>query len=126
MDREQPDLSGLRILVVEDMLLVAEEISEQLRSWGCDVVGPMSRVESALTPAREAPLDGALLDVNLAGESCFPLAAALSARSVPFVFMTGYDGGALPPEYRTVPRLGKPIAARELARVAAERFRPRT
>ena len=33
----------------------------------------------------------ALLDVNLSGETVFPVAEALKARGVPFAFATGYD-----------------------------------
>lgn len=120
---EMARLSGLHILVVEDMLLVAEVICEQLESCGCIVVGPAARVGRALVLAREEPLDGALLDVNLAGESSFPVAAALDARNIPYVFLTGYDdAAALPPEYRKLPKLGKPFRQEALIRAAAEHF----
>ena len=61
-------LTGLRILIVEDVLLVADLIRDQLESFGCTVIGPTARVDSALRLLETTPLDGALLDVNLAGE----------------------------------------------------------
>lgn len=120
-----PDLHGLRILVVEDSLLVAEVILDVLQDCGCDIVGPASRVQQAVALVQQNALDGALLDMNLAGELCFPVAAALTERRVPFVFLTGYDEAAVPPEYRGVPRMTKPFQIRELALLAASRFRGR-
>lgn len=118
-----PDLHGLRILVVEDTLLVAEVILDVLRECGCEVVGPAARVQQAVALARQNDIDGALLDMNLAGELCFPVAAALTERGIPFVFLTGYDEAAVPPEYRGVPRMTKPFQVRELALLASARFR---
>jgi len=108
------DLRGLSILVVEDMALVADLVAEVLQDAGCRVVGPVPRVEQGLTLARTARLDGALLDVNLAGEHCFPIADALTARGVPFAFLTGYGEQVLPPAYRQVPRLTKPFNVSEM------------
>ena len=39
----------------------------------------------------DAQLDGAILDVNLAGENSYLVASALQERGVPFAFATG-DG----------------------------------
>jgi DNA-binding response OmpR family regulator len=102
-------LQGLRVLVVEDTLLIADLITSELQEAGCSVVGPVSRVERGLALAAVEPLDGALLDVNLAGEPCFPIAVALAERDVPVAFLTGYGDAALPPEYRGLPRLSKPF-----------------
>ena len=103
------DLSGLRVLVVEDSLLVADMVAEVLRDHGCTVVGPVPRLDQGLAFANREQLDGALLDVNLAGERCFPIAALLAARDVPFAFLTGYGEAAIPPEYRDAARLSKPF-----------------
>ena len=99
-----------RILVVEDTLLVAEAIADMLTAHGCTVVGPVGRLGPALQLARSEPLDGVLLDVNLAGQPCFPIATALQERGIPFLFLTGYDQGApFPAAFRDVPRLPKPL-----------------
>src|SRR3546814_17784084 len=64
----------------------------------------------AVKLAREAELDGAVLDLNLYGEFCFPVAAALAERSVPYLFLTGYDTNhVIPAEYRSIRRLSKPV-----------------
>src|SRR5450759_3942971 len=36
-------------------------------------------------------IDVAVLDVNINGQLSYPIADALAARGVPFVFSTGYD-----------------------------------
>jgi len=115
---ESAKLGGLRILVVEDVLLMAEVIIDQLEECGCDVVGPAAHLAEAEKLARETPLDGAVLDVNLAGERSFPVAAILRERNVPYVFLTGYDDeDVFPAEYRDAPRLGKPFRSQELLEV---------
>jgi len=65
-----PKLKGLRIFVVEDNFLVAEMICDLLEDCGCEVVGPVGRLDKALGMVSSATLDGALLDINLAGEFC--------------------------------------------------------
>src|SRR3546814_1282764 len=65
------DLNGLKVLVVEDNLLLAEVIRDRLEAYGCEVVGPVPDVTQGVAIAREAALDGAVLDINLGGEPCF-------------------------------------------------------
>ena len=115
-------LEGLRVLVVEDELLVAMEIEMTLAELGCEVVGPVSTLREALAVIGGRELDGALLDVNLHGEHAYPAAEALLARSIPFVFLTGYTGLPLPPAaLAEAPRLRKPFSRSEL--VEAVRLR---
>jgi CheY-like chemotaxis protein len=116
-------LSGLRVLVVEDMFLIAEDIARQLADWGCHVVGPDGHVSEALERIEASELDGALLDVNLHGESSFGVATALAARHVPFIFMTGYDGQtAFPSEFQSSPKLAKPVSVGNLAVMMGRHF----
>ena len=60
-------------------------------------------------------MDGAILDVNLNDEKVFPVADALTAIGVPFVFTTGYSASDLPAAWRHVPRLEKPVDAASAA-----------
>ena len=89
-------LSGLRVLLVEDELLVAMLIEDLLLDQGCIVVGPLSRVPDALVTARHEALDLAVLDVNVAGEKAYPVADVLDARRIPFLFVSGYGQSAIP------------------------------
>jgi DNA-binding response OmpR family regulator len=109
-----PELRGLRILVVEDEFLVALELEGMLQELGGEVIGPLGNLDQALAVAREHPLDVAVLDVNLGGRAVTPVADALAARAVPFVFCTGYDAMSLPVRHAAAPLLMKPCQAREL------------
>jgi CheY-like chemotaxis protein len=108
------DLRGLRILVVEDEFLVSLDLEAMLRELGGEVVGPLGSLDRAVAVAREAALDVALLDVNVGGQTVTPVADALAARAVPFVFCTGYDAASLPARHAAVPILMKPCQAHEL------------
>ncbi len=120
-----PALLGLTVLIVEDNFLVAEAVRELFEECGCVVIGPASRLADGLRLARDTALHGAILDINLAGEFCFPLAVLLRARGVPFLFLSGYGEATLiPPEFRDVLQLSKPFDGLEVAEAAARRFAP--
>jgi DNA-binding response OmpR family regulator len=120
-------LDGLRVLVVEDSLLVADVITEILADSGCTVIGPVARVGRALNLLRETKIDGAVLDVNLAGQFSFPVAAELGASDIPYIFLTAYDDeNVMPPAYRSVPRLAKPFHAGELVTALVGRLNGRS
>lgn len=110
MPKDPDDLQGLRILVVEDSVLVADTICDLLAEHRCQVVGPAGNLERGWKLAREEALDGAVLDVNLGGVLSFPIAGTLSERGIPFLFLTGYDDiSVMPPEFRAVQRVTKPF-----------------
>lgn len=103
-------LQGRRVLVIEDESLVAMLLETILEDMGCAVVGPESNIDDGLTAATtEGGLDAALLDVNVAGREVFPVAEALKARGVPFVFSTGYGEAGLPEHWRGYPTIQKPF-----------------
>ena len=103
-------LTGRRILVVEDESLVAMLIETILEDLGCIPVGPAATVPEALSLIEgDTAIEAALLDVNVAGQQVFPIAEALKARGVPFVFSTGYGEAGLPDEWRGRPTLQKPF-----------------
>jgi CheY-like chemotaxis protein len=107
-------LEGLRILVVEDDYLISLLLDDMLTSAGCVVVGPLPRLTDALEASAKVSCDAAVLDVNLGGERVYPVAKILAERHVPFVFVTGYSGDALPREYAEQPRIAKPFRAAQL------------
>ena len=104
-------LSGLKVLVVEDSFLIAEHLCGILRQKGCEVLGPAPRVAAGLALVERGPApDCAVLDINLHGELCFPIAEALASRAIPFVFLTGYDDPTIiPPDLAGAQVLGKPM-----------------
>lgn len=104
------ELKGRRILVVEDESLVAMLLETILEDMGCETIGPISNVAEAVRLVDGGEdMHGALLDVNVAGVEVFPVAAALDARGVPFVFSTGYGEGGLPDQWKGRITLQKPF-----------------
>lgn len=113
-----------KILVVEDNYLVAELICDMLGDCDCEVLGPAPDIETAEEIVRGEQMNGALLDVNLAGKTSFSIAAALQERNVPFVFVTGYDQPAVFPDgLKSVPRISKPFQRATLQTIVDARFR---
>lgn len=112
----EPDLSGRRVLVVEDESRIAMLIRDTLEDIGCEVVGTATRFEDALEKAISLPFDVALLDVNLNGEPSYPIAQALAERGRAFVFATGYGTSNLPASLHDAPVLQKPFMRRDLER----------
>ena len=103
-------LADRRILVVEDESLVAMLLETILEDMGATPVGAIATVEEALAlVASDHDLDAALLDVNVAGREVFPVAEALKARGIPFVFSTGYGEGGLPDAWRGQATIQKPF-----------------
>jgi len=118
------DLTGRRILIIEDEHIVAESLSRVLRAWGAVIVGAAATVEQALTMIDSpAPIDGALLDINLRGVRAYCVADALIVRGVPFAFTTGYSALLIPEQYRHVAVLQKPFEPEEIARALFSRER---
>lgn len=91
-------LEGRRVLVVEDEFLIAEQIVEALEAAGAVPVGPAPSVAAAMRLAERETLDAAVLDMNLQGKPVWPVAAAMRARGVPYIFATGYGEIAPPPD----------------------------
>lgn len=108
------ELKGVRVLLVEDQMVVAMEIEDMLRAAGCEVVGPVGSLQAAITLAHEDALDAAVLDINLDGEKVYPVAEELQARGIPFILATGYGESTLPKQWRDQPRLSKPFRREEL------------
>jgi CheY-like chemotaxis protein len=114
-------LPGLRILVAEDNLLEADFVQRLLLDAGHDVVGPVARVAEALYLARQADIDGALLDINLAGRNSFAVAWCLEDRHLPFAFISAYPRSYLPGAggLRSVPVIAKPVSEQDVLDIVA-------
>ena len=116
---KHPHLAGLRIMVVEDELLVAMLIEDILADQGCIVVGPFRTVVEAASALRTATFDAAVLDVNLRGEKIYPVAELLAARGTPFLLLSGYDQDAIPSDHPDWRACGKPFTPHALAAMLA-------
>jgi hypothetical protein len=65
-----------------------------------------------------------VLDVNLNGQMSYPIADALAARGVLFVFSTGYDKDTPLDSCRIFPVLQKPSHRTELSDTLAQLLTP--
>lgn len=120
-------LLGRRVLVAEDEYFIAEELRGELQAAGADVLGPVPSVAQALALAASEPgIDAAVLDLNLRGERAFPVADALAARGVPFLFATGYDQLQVPERFARVPRCEKPVDIALVVAAVGRMLRART
>ena len=117
---DRAKLDGLKVLVVEDEMMVSMLIEDMLTDLGCTVVGPAARLDEAMDLARDSDIDCAVLDVNLGGQPIFPLADLLREKGAPFAFATGYGDAGLREVDKGSPVLQKPFREGDLARVLGE------
>ena len=115
--RSLASVSTSRMLIAEDEALVAIMIEDVAIELGWSVVGPFSRAADALAAAKTDEIHAAILDVNLGGESVYPIADTLMARGVPFVFATGYGAESIDRRFACAPVLQKPIDRQVLQQV---------
>ncbi|MGY0797981.1 response regulator [Lysobacter sp. A286] len=101
------------LLIVEDEMHLAMMLEDILVDAGYRVL-KASRVPTALALATAEPIDGAILDINLAGVQVFPVAQALRERDIPFLFTSGYGEDGLPDDYHGCPMLQKPYVVAQL------------
>ena len=110
-------MPGNRLLLVEDEALTGMMMSDMLTELGFHVIGPFGRLADAMAAVGREDFQAAVLDVNLDGEMVYPVADAVLARGVPFVFVTGYSAEGIDRRFAKVPVLQKPIERQMLQSV---------
>jgi CheY-like chemotaxis protein len=105
----------LKVIIVEDEMMIALLLEDMLADLGHTVVGVATRLEAALNLAQTAEADLAILDVNLNGEASYPVARVLGERGVPFFFATGYGSMGLEAPFQNSPTLRKPFELNDLS-----------
>jgi PAS domain S-box-containing protein len=106
-----------RLLLVEDEVLVGLFMGEMLEDMDFSVTDPCRTLADGLAAAKAEKFDGAVLDMNLNGESVYPLADLLTSLDVPFIFVTGYSADVVAERFAKIPIIQKPVAAETLARI---------
>lgn len=110
-----------RLLIVEDDIFLTLLLEDQLADMdyesqqASDVAGALALIQTEI-------FDGAILDINLAGETIYPVAVSLNERNIPFAFSTGSGIAAISREFRSRPTLGKPYTNKDLQRVLCAMF----
>ena len=97
------------VLLVEDESMVAMMVAQVLAEFGISVVGPFGTIDEAMCAASEISVDAAILDINLGGQSVYPVVDLLMAKGVPTAFISGYGAESVDPRYEQIPLMQKPI-----------------
>src|SRR6188768_3316476 len=102
------------ILIVEDDIVLATDLTVHLTQAGCKAILPTTSISAALSTIVHYVVDAAILDVNIQNEWVFPVAHALQAAQIPFLFLTAYSRESIPAEIRGRPFIQKPHVPRDL------------
>jgi DNA-binding response OmpR family regulator len=113
------DLTGQRVMVVEDDYYLATDTVRALEGAGAVILGPCPSEDAAFAELRDDRPDAVVLDINLGPGPSFKLAEALGDRGIPFLFVTGYDQGAIPAAFKDVERLEKPVRLEHIVAAVA-------
>jgi CheY-like chemotaxis protein len=114
-----------RVFLVEDELMIRMLLEDMLDELGYEVAAQAARIDEALDTAKTAEFDLAILDVNVNGHSIGPVADAIAARGIPFVFATGYGERGLPEAHRDRPALKKPFQVDGLGQTLRSALAPK-
>jgi CheY-like chemotaxis protein len=108
-------MKGASIFLVEDEALIRMMIVEMLEELGHRVVAEAGSIETAEPLARTSVFDLAVFDINVAGFNISPIAEIVAARSLPFVFVSGYGPAGRPALFADRPVLRKPFLIEHFA-----------
>ncbi|MEW6257366.1 MAG: HWE histidine kinase domain-containing protein [Pseudomonadota bacterium] len=113
-------LTGHRLLLVEDSLIIAMDAEDIVTRLGADEVATAASVEAALDLIEAGRPTIAILDINLGSTTSFAIADELSDLDVPFLFATGYGEQAkFPDQHRGRVVVQKPYTIENIARALA-------
>ncbi len=103
-------LAGKRCMVLEDEFLIVLDIEEILGTLGAADITRTNTLAAALSALNGATaFDFAVLDYKLGEDTSVPVARMLSARKIPYVFITGLIQAARPgDEFAHIPTVVKP------------------
>jgi len=101
--------AGRRVLLVEEEALLRVLLADMLIELGYEIAAETGSLGEAMTLARDADFDLAILDVLMNGEVSYPVAEIVAARGLPFMFASGLSPGELPGKHRSRPLLRKPF-----------------
>jgi light-regulated signal transduction histidine kinase (bacteriophytochrome) len=105
---EPADLTGKRLLLVEDSMMIALDAQATLQDAAINVE-IAGAVADAMRAVELERFDAAVLDINLSGETSFGVADRCAGRRMPFVFATGYgENVVIPDRFKGVPIVAKP------------------
>jgi CheY-like chemotaxis protein len=101
-------LQGKRVLVVEDNLCSATEITDALEAVHAVVVGPCADLDDAELLSLHSEL--AILDIDIRGRESFALADRLLLLDVPYVFFTSHNRDRIPSRFAEIDVITRPTS----------------
>lgn len=114
------DLTGCRILVLEEHEPIAVALAAILKDLGCEMVGPASGIDDAIALAISEPIDAAILDIAIGGEASFAVADELVSRGIPYAFTSGNKTQASIERYAPALITTKPYSAEQIHQVLSK------
>src|SRR2546430_579290 len=112
-------LTGLRILIVEDEAIIAEELRERLEQRGIKVIGIADSAEVAVETAAKMRPDLVLMDIQIRGrkDGIWTASEIRHRIDVPVVYLTAHSDRATLDRAKDTAPFGyvlKPFREREL------------
>ena len=111
-------LTGRRVLVAEDNVILSMHVADALERAGAMVEGPYPFANEALSALEGADIDAAVLDHELMDGTSGPVAERLGELGVPFAYFTSHERADLPDA--DAPLLPKPTGAETLVRTVSQ------
>jgi DNA-binding response OmpR family regulator len=103
-------LSGKRCLVVDDELLIALDIQQELEAAGAGEVVCVGTLTEAFEALHGSDFDLVVLDLKLGpNQTSLSIAHELTERRIPFVFLTGARSDGAEITAFSVPVVEKPF-----------------
>lgn len=114
-------MDPLKVLIVEDELIISLLIERMLGSLGHDVIGKVSSGEEAVAKAREQSPDIILMDIRLQGKinGIEAMAQIRESRDIPVIYISGNTDKLYKDEIESneyIDFLSKPITFAALSR----------
>jgi CheY-like chemotaxis protein len=108
-------MEGISVFLVEDEALIRMMIVDMLEELGHRVVAEAGSIQSAEPLARTSAFDLGVFDINIGGLAISLIAEIVTARGLPFVFVSGYGPAGRPELFNDKPVLRKPFLISEFA-----------
>jgi DNA-binding NtrC family response regulator len=108
-------IEGRCFLILEDEAIVAFALEDMIDDAGGRSICA-ERLDQAFELIETSSFDAAILDVNVHDRQSYPVAEALAAKGIPFIFATGYGDTLHPEAFAAIPTVGKPYVFEEIER----------
>jgi DNA-binding response OmpR family regulator len=108
------------VLIVEDNYLLASTLVDVLAELGYTPVDCEGSFRGAMIAAETAMYELAVVDLNLNGESAYPILDKLIPRGIPYILATHARRSDIPAIYSSAPFVCKPYDIEQLRQAIIE------